>query len=73
MQIQKCLVEIGFFNSKQWIGSSEVGYVLEATCGEVQSRLISMSSGEDLASKGRELEHHFRAHGTPIMMVVAFY
>ena len=27
-----------------------------------------MSSGEDLASKGRELEHHFRVHGTPIMI-----
>ena len=42
-QIQKCVVELGdkepgFVNSKQWIGSSEVGYVLEAKCGEVQSR-----------------------------------
>lgn len=72
-QIQKCLVEMGdkekgFVNSKQWIGSSEVGYVLEATCGEVQSRFISVSSGEELASKGRELEHHFRVHGTPVMI-----
>ena len=32
------------------------------------SRFISVSSGEDLASKGRELEHHFRVHGTPIMI-----
>ena len=31
-------------------------------------RFISVSSGEDLASKGRELEHHFRVHGTPIMI-----
>ena len=71
-QIQKCLVDIGdkekkFINSKQWIGSTEVGFVLEKACG-VTSKILSVSSGEELASKGRELAHHFDTHGTPIMI-----
>ncbi|TRY73519.1 hypothetical protein TCAL_05479 [Tigriopus californicus] len=71
-QIQKCLVEMGdkdkkFLNSKQWIGSTEVGYVLEKSC-DVQSKILSVSSGEELASKGRDLAHHFTTQGTPIMI-----
>jgi hypothetical protein len=60
--------ERNFLDSKQWIGSSEVGYVLDTTCGGIQSKFVSVSSGEELASKGRELEHHFRVHGTPVMI-----
>ena len=71
-QIQKCLVDIGdkerkFIGSKQWIGSTEVGYVLEKSC-DVQSKFLSVSSGEELENKGRELAHHFKTHGTPIMI-----
>jgi hypothetical protein len=56
-QIQQTLVDIGdkeakFLGSKQWIGSMEVGFVLETQCG-VQSRFISVSSGADMASKVR--------------------
>ena len=71
-QIQKCLVEIGdkersFIGSKQWIGSTEVGFVLDRAC-EVQSKFLSVSSGDEMSSKGRELSHHFKTQGTPIMI-----
>jgi len=71
-QIQKCLVDIGdkeskFIGSKQWIGSTEVGFVLETSCG-VQSRFVSVSQGSDLSSKARELMIHFRTQGTPVMI-----
>lgn len=71
-QIQKCLVDIGdkersFIGSKQWIGSTEVGFVLETSCG-IQSKFLTLSSGEDMESKGRELAQHFKTNGTPIMI-----
>ena len=71
-QIQKCLVDIGdkersFIGSRQWIGSTEVGFVLEKSC-DVQCKFLSVSSGEDLENKGRELAHHFKTNGTPIMI-----
>ena len=71
-QIQKCLVKLGdkpkdFIDSKQWIGSTEVGYVLEEST-KIQSMFLSVSSGEELASKGRELSQHFKKHGTPVMI-----
>jgi len=71
-QIQKCLVDIGdketkFIGSKQWIGSTEVGFVLETACG-IESRFLSVSQGADLSSKARELLLHFRNVGTPVMI-----
>lgn len=39
-----------FVNSKQWIGSTEVGFVLEALLG-VTCRIMSMSSGSEMASR----------------------
>ena len=36
--------------------------------GKVSFRSISASSGEELGGKARELLHHFRRHGTPVMM-----
>ena len=71
-QIQKCLVDIGdkeksFMGSKQWIGSNEVAYVLEKAC-EVESKLLRVNSGEEMVTTGRELAHHFKIHGTPVMI-----
>ncbi|KAG8229791.1 hypothetical protein J437_LFUL005872 [Ladona fulva] len=71
-EIQKCLVDIGdkphtFVGTKQWIGSTEVSFVLDSMLG-VQSRIISVSSGEELETKGSELVHHFQMQGTPIMI-----
>jgi len=70
--IQKCLVDIGdkeasFIDSKQWIGSTEVGFVLETACG-VQSRFVSVSTGAELNTRSRELERHFQTQGTPVMI-----
>jgi len=71
-QIQKCLVDIGdkeakFIGSKKWIGSTEVGFVLETACG-VESRFLSVSRGSDLASRARDLADHFRVQGSPVMI-----
>jgi len=70
--IQKVLVDIGdkeakFIGSKQWIGSTEVGFVLETRCG-VESRFVSVSAGSDLSSKARELLIHFQTQGSPVMI-----
>ncbi|KAF5302328.1 hypothetical protein FQA39_LY10367 [Lamprigera yunnana] len=70
--IQKCLVDIGdkpfnFIGSKQWIGSTEVNFVLD-TLLNISSKIIYVSSGEDMASKGPELLYHFNNHGSPVMI-----
>lgn len=71
-KIQQVLVDIRdkpptFVGSKQWIGSTEVGFVLENLI-HVNSKFIFVSSGAELASKGRELAYHFKITGTPIMI-----
>ncbi|XP_053399370.1 ufm1-specific protease 2-like isoform X2 [Mercenaria mercenaria] len=71
-EIQQTLVDIGdkepsFVGSRKWIGSMEVSFVLD-TLLEVQSKILNVSSGGDLASKGRELAQHFTTQGTPIMI-----
>lgn len=70
--IQQCLIDIGdkpasFMNSKQWIGSTEVSFVLE-TLLNVTSKILYVSSGEEMASKGPELLYHFQKNGTPVMI-----
>lgn len=71
-EIQQCLVDIGdkpqsFVGSKQWIGSTEVNYVLDSLLG-ITSKIIYVSSGEELSTKGQELLNHFKTQGTPIMI-----
>ncbi|KAK6165866.1 hypothetical protein SNE40_022691 [Patella caerulea] len=71
-EIQQALVDIGdkdvkFVESKKWIGSLEVSYCLEHLIG-VTSKILSVSTGAELASKGRELANHFSTQGTPIMI-----
>lgn len=71
-EIQKILVDIGdkeskFIGSKQWIGSTEVGFVLETLCG-IESRFVSVSQGSDLVTKARELLMHFESSGSPVMI-----
>jgi hypothetical protein len=70
--IQKCLVDIGdkpasFLGSRQWIGSTEVSFCLESLLG-VSSRIMAVSSGDELCSRGDELLSHFNTHGTPVMI-----
>lgn len=71
-EIQQALVDVGdrpatFVGSKQWIGSLEVSYCLQQLIGVV-SKIMNVSSGAELANKGRELSNHFKTQGTPIMI-----
>ncbi|CEG50427.1 Uncharacterized conserved protein [Plasmopara halstedii] len=71
-QIQRVLVKIGdkparFQGSTEWIGSLEVGYVLDELFG-VTFRSLNVSSGSQLPEVARELLHHFQTQGTPVMM-----
>ncbi|KAL5289901.1 UFSP2 family protein [Megaselia abdita] len=70
--IQRYLVNIEdkpktFINSKQWIGSTEVSMCLNGFLN-VNSKIMHVSSGGDLSSKGSELALHFETQGTPIMI-----
>lgn len=71
-EIQQLLHRIGdkpaeFIDSKQWIGSMEVGFYLDSELG-ITWRNIFTSTGPELAEKARELAAHFDKHGTPVMM-----
>ncbi|XP_058241026.1 ufm1-specific protease 2 [Hemibagrus wyckioides] len=71
-QIQQALVDVGdkepsFLGSRQWIGSIEVQAVLNQLLG-VNSKILFVSRGSELGSKGRELATHFQTEGTPIMI-----
>ncbi|KFM59379.1 Ufm1-specific protease 2, partial [Stegodyphus mimosarum] len=71
-EIQQALVDIGdkppsFVGSKKWIGSQEVSFCLDHLIN-VNSKIMCVSSGAELANKGRELFNHFRDQGTPVMI-----
>ncbi|XP_016415557.1 ufm1-specific protease 2-like [Sinocyclocheilus rhinocerous] len=71
-QIQQALVDVGdkeprFVSSRQWIGSIEVQAVLNQLLG-VTSKIMFVSQGSELATKGRELANHFQTEGTPVMI-----
>ncbi|KAM9329499.1 ufm1-specific protease 2 [Gastrophryne carolinensis] len=71
-EIQQALVDVedkpaAFVGSRQWIGSIEVQLVLNQLFG-ITSKIMFVSQGTDLASKGRELVNHFKSEGTPIMI-----
>ncbi|GLE06659.1 hypothetical protein PINS_up016053 [Pythium insidiosum] len=71
-EIQDVLVKIGdkppsFLGSKDWIGSMEVGYVLDERFG-VSFRSLNVASGPQLVDCAQELKHHFQTQGTPVMM-----
>lgn len=71
-EIQSTLVKIGdkpqkFVGSKQWIGANEVGFILENLL-QVEYKILFLATGAELATKGHELQEHFRSQGTPVMM-----
>ncbi|WKY05813.1 hypothetical protein Q1695_006207 [Nippostrongylus brasiliensis] len=72
LEIQKCLVDINdkeqkFLGSKQWIGSTEIGYVLDHLLG-IESRFIITNSGSEVPERVRELALHFQTVGSPVMI-----
>lgn len=71
-QIQKALVAVGdkpetLIGSKEWIGANEVCYALEKLTG-VTSKILHVSSGAEMESKGRQLVKHFDEQGSPVMV-----
>ncbi|CAN8072201.1 unnamed protein product [Agarophyton chilense] len=71
-EIQQALVDVGdkpasFVGSKEWIGANEVCYALEKLTG-VSSKILHVSSGAEMESKGRELALHFDTQGSPVMV-----
>ena len=71
-EIQEALVAMGdkeksFIGSNGWIGSMEVSYCLDYLFG-VTSKTLHVSTGAEMAYKGRELLKHFTEQGTPIMI-----
>lgn len=70
--IQEALVAVGdkeksFIGSRQWIGSIEINNILNHLLG-VTSKIMFVSRGSELGSKGRELAMHFKNQGTPVMI-----
>ncbi|XP_011257698.2 probable Ufm1-specific protease 2 [Camponotus floridanus] len=71
-KIQQCLVDIGdkpsaFIGSKQWIGSTEVSFVLQ-TLLNIDIKILCASSGEEMSALIPQLICHFDTQGTPIMI-----
>lgn len=71
-EIQETLVYIQdkppkFVGSRDWIGSTEVSFVLDTLLG-VTSRILSVQPNETLTSRVPELVRHFETHGTPVMI-----
>ena len=71
-EIQQCLVSLGdkepkFAGSQEWVGAIELGMVLQHELG-VDYRIISVTSGAEIASKGPQIAAHFETEGTPIMI-----
>lgn len=76
-EIQQCLVDIGdkpasFVGSRQWIGSMEVGFVLD-TLLNVTCKILYVSSGEEMGSKGPDLLYHFQRNGSPVMIGIKVF
>jgi len=72
LEIQQVLVDLKdkpepFVGSKQWIGSTEIGYVVEHLLG-VTAKIVFLSSGKDMPSATHQLCEHFRIEGTPVMI-----
>jgi Ufm1-specific protease 2 len=74
--IQQALYEIGdkprdFIGSSKWIGSMEISFCLSKILN-VESKIISVSSGSELSEKAREIQYHFETEGTPVKLRLPF-
>ncbi|CAF4662125.1 unnamed protein product, partial [Rotaria socialis] len=71
-EIQQILIDIEdkpkkFLNSRQWIGSMEVSFVLQNYL-DVECKIIRVERGADMIERVRELMSHFNKEGSPIMI-----
>lgn len=65
--VTECAQPAALLNSKRWIGALDVSLYLEVALG-VSCRIENVSSGAELAQRGRLLLRHFETVGTPVMM-----
>lgn len=71
-KIQQCLVDIGdkpsvFIGSKQWIGSTEVSFVLSSLLN-IDAKILCASNGDEMSALIPQLADHFHTQGTPVMI-----
>uniref|UniRef100_A0A6G3MFN4 Ufm1-specific protease (Trinotate prediction) n=1 Tax=Henneguya salminicola TaxID=69463 RepID=A0A6G3MFN4_HENSL len=71
-EIQQCLVDIGdkpssIVNSSNWIGSIEIGMVLEKLLG-LKYRIIQIYPGQSISEYIRHIMIHFKQNVSPIMI-----
>ena len=71
MGLQEALVAMNdkpahFVGSREWIGSTEVGLLVERLSGH-EYRIATLEPTESIASKVQLFAEHFRAVGAPIM------
>jgi hypothetical protein len=71
-EIQQALVDLedkpkSFVGSSKWIGSMEISFCLSKLLN-VESRVLFVNKGSEIADKARELQYHFETEGTPIMI-----
>lgn len=59
--------EPSFIASKQWIGATEVCYVLQHYLG-VESKILFVSSGAQMDSYVGQIMQHFEQESTPVMI-----
>ncbi|XP_068148526.1 probable Ufm1-specific protease 2 [Drosophila tropicalis] len=72
LQIQEYLHKIddkpaSFVGSTQWIGSTELSMCLQGFLN-VDSKILHVASGAELATIASELAMHFQTQGTPVMI-----
>ncbi|XP_017100416.2 probable Ufm1-specific protease 2 [Drosophila bipectinata] len=72
LEIQEYLHKINdkpasFVGSSQWIGSTEISMCLQGFLN-VDSKILHVSTGAELATVASELAMHFQTQGTPVMI-----
>ncbi|EDV40183.1 uncharacterized protein Dana_GF24081 [Drosophila ananassae] len=72
LEIQEYLHKINdkpasFVGSSQWIGSTEISMCLQGFLN-VDSKILHVSTGAELATIASELAMHFQTQGTPVMI-----
>ena len=71
-QIQQTLVDIGdksqnFVGSNEWIGSTEISYVLHKLIG-IDCQILSFNSGSVVVNNLPKIKQHFETVKTPVMI-----
>ena len=60
------LAEASLIDSRQWIGSMEVGWLLSSFV-DAECRFVELAQGSDMAQQAHALAEHFSTQGTPVL------